>query len=174
MSCRLEILVNFGQVFALFFRAFIVDFEYSMSLNVTLWHIFGEHQVDVMFVGVIFNFYCFIAFPIGKTCSMSLMRFNNRTFAHFFISLLNLRSITKPYTHLHPAPSTSTQLISTSAQLSATSSTSLEPKYCTKLGNFPKFGPKNSELCILTEYWHTWYLDDSDSHSNISFLNFQP
>ena len=110
MSCRLEILVNFGQVFALFFGAFIVDFEYSMSLNATLWHIFGEHQVDVMFVGVIFNFYCFIAFPIGKTCSMSLMRFNNRTFTYFFISLLNLRGITKPCPHLHPAPSTSTQL----------------------------------------------------------------
>ena len=39
--------------------------------------------------------------------------------------------ITKPCTHLHPAPSTSTQLISASTQLSATPSTIFEPKYCT-------------------------------------------
>ena len=39
--------------------------------------------------------------------------------------------ITKPCTHLHPAPSTSTQLISASTQLSATPSITFEPKYCT-------------------------------------------
>ena len=54
--------------------------------------------------------------------------------------------ITKPCTHLHPAPSTSTQLISTSTQLSGTPSTPLELKYCTKLGNFPKFRTKNQKL----------------------------
>ena len=79
------------------------------SLNATLWHIFVEHQIGIIFKGVvtiiklqmyqwlalwgvlhrylsincyeddvIFNFYYFIALPIGKTWLMSLMRFNNR------------------------------------------------------------------------------------------------
>ena len=39
--------------------------------------------------------------------------------------------ITKPCTQLHPAPSTSNQLISASTQLSAKPSMLLEPKYCT-------------------------------------------
>ena len=39
--------------------------------------------------------------------------------------------ITKPYTHLHPAPSSSTQLILTSTQLPTTPSTIFELKYCT-------------------------------------------
>ena len=39
--------------------------------------------------------------------------------------------ITKPCTQLHPAPSTSSQLISASTQLSAKPSMLLEPKYCT-------------------------------------------
>ena len=30
LSCLFEILVNFGHVFSLVFRAFIVDFEYSL------------------------------------------------------------------------------------------------------------------------------------------------
>ena len=38
---------------------------------------------------VIFNFYYFIAVLIRKTCSMSLMRFNNCTFYMFFILLVN-------------------------------------------------------------------------------------
>ena len=37
-----------------------------------------------------------------------------------------------------------------------------------------KFGPKNSKLCILTENWHTWYIEDADSYSVNSFLNCQP
>ena len=35
-----------------------------------------------------------------------------------------------------------------------------------------KFGSKNSKLPILSEYWYTWYIEDSDSYSNNSFLNF--
>ena len=57
---------------------------------------------------------------------------------HSYLSLFLLISkgcrnlgITKPCTHLHPAPSTSTQLISASTQLSATPSTIFEPKYRT-------------------------------------------
>ena len=37
-----------------------------------------------------------------------------------------------------------------------------------------KFGPKKSNLSVLPENWHTWYLEDVDSYFNISFLNFQP
>ena len=40
------------------------------------------------------------------------------------------KGIAKACTHLHPPPSTSTQLISVSIQLSATPSTLLEPKDC--------------------------------------------
>ena len=39
--------------------------------------------------------------------------------------------ITKPWTHFHPAPSTSIQLILASTQLSATPSPIFEPKYRT-------------------------------------------
>ena len=82
--------------------------------------------------------------------------------------------ITKPCTHLYPAPSTSTQLISASTQLFATPSTLLEPKYRTQLGNLPKFRPKNSKLSILTDNWHTWHHGGADSESGIKFLKFQP
>ena len=40
---------------------------------------------------------------------------------------LLITGITKPYTHLHPAPSTFTQLISTSTQLHPTSPSSFQP-----------------------------------------------
>ena len=82
--------------------------------------------------------------------------------------------ITKPSTRLHPAPSTSTQLISASTQLSATSSTLLEPKYHTPLGDFPKFRLKNSKLSILTENWHTGYPEGADSKPRLRFLKFRP
>ena len=32
-----------------------------------------------------------------------------------------------------------------------------------------KFGPKRSKLTVLPENWHTWYLEDTDSYSHISF-----
>ena len=54
---------------------------------------------------------------------------------------------------LYPAPSTSTKLIAVSNQLSATPSTIFQPKYCTYLGNFPKFKPKIQKLSILTGNW---------------------
>ena len=37
-----------------------------------------------------------------------------------------------------------------------------------------KFGPKKSKLSVLPEHWHTWYLEEAESYSNISFLNLQP
>ena len=36
-----------------------------------------------------------------------------------------------------------------------------------------KFGPKNPKLFILTENWHTWYIEDADSYSDNSFQNCQ-
>ena len=33
--------------------------------------------------------------------------------------------------------------------------------------------PKKSNLFILPENWHTWYLEDADSYFNICFLNFK-
>ena len=82
--------------------------------------------------------------------------------------------------HSHPASSTSTQLISystqlisASTQLSATPSTLLEPKYCTKLGNFLKFRPKNSKLSVFIENWHTSYLGGADSEFGLRFLKFR-
>ena len=54
-----------------------------------------------------------------------------------------MKGITKLCTHLHPAPSTSTQLISASTQLSVTPSTIFEPKYYTpNWAISPNFGRK--------------------------------
>ena len=78
-----------------------------------------------------------------------------------------------PYWLLLNRASTSTRLISDSTQLSTIPSTLLELNFCTQLGNFPKFRPKNSKLSVFPENRHTWYLDDADFYSNISFLNFQ-
>ena len=48
-----------------------------------------------------------------------------------------------------------------------------KPKYRTLLGNFPKFRSKNSKCSVLSQNWHSWYLKDADSFSNISFPNVQ-
>ena len=84
------------------------------------------------------------------------------------------KGITKPCTQLHPAPSTSSQLISASTLLSATPSTIFEPKYHTWLGNFPKFRLKHSKLSILSENWLTRYVGGADSESRLRFLKFRP
>ena len=82
--------------------------------------------------------------------------------------------IAKLCIHLHPAPSSSTQLILISTQLSATSLMLLEPRCCMSLGSFPKCRPKVSELSVLTENRHTWYLAGEDSKSGIKYLKFRP
>ena len=37
-----------------------------------------------------------------------------------------------------------------------------------------KFRPKKSNFSVLSKIWHTCYLEDADSYSDNSFLNFQP
>ena len=37
-----------------------------------------------------------------------------------------------------------------------------------------KLGPKNWKWFILTEHWHTWYIEDVDCYSDNSFLNCYP
>ena len=41
-----------------------------------------------------------------------------------------------------------------------------------KIHFWGNLGPK-SQLSILSENWHTWYLEDVDSYFEISFLNFK-
>ena len=55
---------------------------------------------------------------------------------------MSSKRITKLCTNLHPAPSTTTQLISTSTQLSATPSIIFEPKHCTNWVISPNLGRK--------------------------------
>ena len=75
--------------------------------------------------------------------------------------------------HLHPAPPSSTQLISVSTQLSATPSTIFEPKYCTNWAISPNLGQK-LKVVHLTENWHTWYIGGTDSQYRLRFLKFRP
>ena len=36
-----------------------------------------------------------------------------------------------------------------------------------------KFGRKKSKFSVLSENWHAWYLEHTDSYSEINFLNFK-
>ena len=87
------------------------------------------------------------------------------------------KHLSKPVTHLHPAPSTS--IYPHPAHFS------LDPALCNTLnvirtkishviGQFPKFRPKNLKLSILTENWHTWYPGGADFECRLSFLKLRP
>ena len=91
-----------------------------------------------------------------------------------YIFLWVLPNCAPSSTQLYPVPSIFTQFISVSTKLSATPSTIFEQKYHMYLGNFPKFRPKNSNLSILTENSHTWYLGGADFESRFRFLEFRP
>ena len=84
-------------------------------------------------------------------------------------------SITKPCTQLHPAPSTSTHFKIGTHGISRM--LIFIPTLVFWISNknpfLGKFGPKKSDLSIQPEQWHTWYLEDVDSYSEISFLNFK-
>ena len=57
LSCHLDVLVNFGQIFALFLGTFIFDFEYYLFIvNATLLNIFVEDQKGVIFMRVVANY----------------------------------------------------------------------------------------------------------------------
>ena len=139
------------------------------------------------------------------------------------------KGITKLCTQLHPAWSTSIQLISTSTKLHSPPTSSFQPppsslqhpqysnqniirngaispnlgqklQSCplwVKIGSHGLFqvlipnpdfdfwnsDPKihfwailgsRSQLSVLSENWHVWYLKDADCYSNINFLKFQP
>ena len=88
--------------------------------------------------------------------------------------------ITKPSTHLHPAPSTSTQLISTFTQLHLPPPSSLQHPQQYLNQNITcnwAISPnlvRKIKLSILTENWHTWYFGEADSQSRLRFLKFRP
>ena len=110
LSFRFEVFVNFWQVFSLFLAAFIVDFEYSLfivnfikcylvaylceipsrrniygicceTLVRNCANILHRYLSISFFDDVIFYFFTVL---IGKTWSMSLMKFNNRIFYILF------------------------------------------------------------------------------------------
>ena len=57
LSCRFEVLINFGLVFALFLGAFMFDLEYFLFIvNVIKCYIkvyLLEHEIGVIFMGVV-------------------------------------------------------------------------------------------------------------------------
>ena len=86
------------------------------------------------------------------------------------------------YYTVHPAPPSSLQ----SAHFNLhPAHLSLHPVLCNTLnvirtlvshvsGNFPKFRPKNSKLCILTQNWPIREFGGIGSKSGLSFLKFGP
>ena len=89
--------------------------------------------------------------------------------------------ITKPYTHFHPAPSTSIQLISTSTQLHPPPSSSFQPppsslqhpqQYLNQ--NIARNWAISPNLGRKIKSWHTWYIGGVDSESRLRFLKFRP
>ena len=87
----------------------------------------------------------------------------------------NTMGITKSCTQLHPAPSTSTQLISTITQLHLPPPNSFQ---------HPSSSPQHPQQylnqniarnwAISTERWHAWYFGGVESKSRLRFLKFQP
>ena len=114
----------------------------------------------------------------------------NNFFAHFVkeISMIKYRSnkelifgITKSCTHLHPASSTSTQLISTfhSAHLSLHSAfcntlNVIRTKILHVIGQFPQIYVENSKLSVLPKNRHPWYIRGADSESRPRISKFRP
>ena len=60
--------------------------KYYSTLRIVLHRYLSRSWYDE----VIYNFHYFTAVPLGKFCSMLLIRFNNRIFIYCFISLLTL------------------------------------------------------------------------------------
>ena len=96
LSCCLDVLVNFGQIFALFLGAFIVDLEYYLFIVNVINCYLMTYLCGTPKRRYIYGSCCCktlvsnCANDIGKTCSKPLMRFNNHIFyvlfffTHFF------------------------------------------------------------------------------------------
>ena len=105
------------------------------------------------------------------TCLSSIINLTNA--AKFCYNM----GITKPCTHFHPAPSTSTQLHPGHFSLHSALCNTLNiirTKILHVIGNFPKFRRKNSKLSIFNGNWCMWYLGGADSKSRLRFLKFWP
>ena len=61
--------------------------------KLALWCVLHRYLSIICYEGVIFNFHYFIAVPIGKTRSMSLMKFDNRTFCIFFYFTADFKQV---------------------------------------------------------------------------------
>ena len=105
------------------------------------------------------------------TCFSSIINLSNT--AKFCYNM----GITKPCTHLHPAPSRSIHLHPAHFSLHSALCNTLniiQTKILHVIGNFPKFRRKNSKLSIFNENWCMWYLGGADSKSRLRFLKFWP
>ena len=53
LSCCLDVLVDFGQIFLVLFVGNFNSEYYLFIMNATSWHVFVEDQKGVMFIGVV-------------------------------------------------------------------------------------------------------------------------
>ena len=100
--------------------------------------------------------------------------------------ILRFNGFTKPFTQLHPAPSTSTQLILISTQLHPPSPSSfqspssylqqpqqyLDQNIAHNWAIFRNLDRKIKSYPFFTENWHTWYIGGVDSESRLRILKF--
>ena len=104
----------------------------------------------------------------------------NGAFGKRMVNLQNRMGITKLCNPLHPAPSTSIQLISTSTQVYSAPPISIQPPPSSLQHLQQDYKPNiarnwaiSPNLFILTENWHTWYIGGVDSESRFRFLKFR-
>ena len=87
----------------------------------------------------------------------------------------SLQGISKPCTQLHPAPSTSTQLISASTQLVATPSTlNLNQNIARNYAVSPNLGPKNKNCPIWLKIGTHDILEALTVNPDLDFWNSDP
>ena len=70
-----------------------------MSLNITFWHISVEHQIGIVFMGVVAKQFATVPKTDSTGCSSKiqilLMRFNNRIFYILFYFLADFLQVFK-------------------------------------------------------------------------------
>ena len=87
---------------------------------------------------------------------------------------MSSKGITKLCTHLHPPPSTSTQLISTSTQLSATPSTIFKSKILHVIGQFPQIKVEKTNVVHFDWKLTRDIVEVLISNPELGFWNFDP